>query len=558
MPPAPLKMEGRVVVLQQRPPTLPPSAPSPDPRSGFDAASRTFHSLRPNVSLPLPDRPLSFLAYVLSLLPCPLPSHPALVDAATGHAISFADLLSRVRSLAAALRSRIGLAKGHVVFILAPAGLDVPALYLALLSIGAVISAANPASTPAEIAHLVSLSDPRIAFATSDSAGKLPRCVATVLLDSPRFRSLFDGDGEEVVEEEVEQSNVAVIQYSSGTTGMVKAAALSHRNFIAMVAGFHATRKPKAEVFLLGAPLFHSMGFFFLLKALALGETTVVMGGRGGVKQMLQAAERYRVTAMTAAPPVVVAMAKWPEPLDLEALEHITCGGAPLPEASAVRFMRRFPRVEIRQGYGSTEGGGISRMICKEECRRVRSAGRLSHNVEAMLVDNATGERLSIGQTGELWVRSPFVMLGYVGNEQANAITFDANGWLKTGDLCYFDEDGFLHVVGRLKELIKYKAYQVPPAELEHLLQCLPGIADAAVVPYPDEEAGQIPMALVVPQPGSNLSEIEIMDLIAKQVAPYKKIRKVVFTNYIPKTPSGKILRAALRNHAVFNSLSRL
>lgn len=153
------------------------------------------------------------------------------------------------------------------------------------------------------------------------------------------------------MEEEVEQSDVAVIQYSSGTTGMVKAAALSHRNFIAMVAGFHATRKPKAEaeVFLLGAPLFHSMGFFFLLKALALGETTVVMGGRGSVKQMLQAAERYRVTAMTAAPPVVVAMAKWPEPLDLEALEHVTCGGAPLPEAAAVRFMKRFPRVEIRQ-----------------------------------------------------------------------------------------------------------------------------------------------------------------------------------------------------------------
>ncbi|XP_074588994.1 4-coumarate--CoA ligase-like 7 [Curcuma longa] len=549
-------MESRVV-LQQRPPPPPPSAPSPDPRSGFDAASRTFHSLRPHVPLPPSDRPLSFAAYILSLLPCPLPSHPALVDAATGHSISFSDLLSRVRSLAAALRSRVGLAKGHVVFILAPAGLDVPTLYLALLSIGVVISAANPASTPAELAGLVALSDPRVAFATSNSASKLPRHLATVLLDSLRFRSLFDGDGEEVAEE-VEQSNVAVIQYSSGTTGMVKAAALSHRNFIAMVAGFHATRKPKAEVFLLGAPLFHSMGFFFLLKALALGETTVVMGGRGGVKQMLQAAERYRVTAMTAAPPVVVAMAKWPEPLDLEALEDVTCGGAPLPEAAAERFMRRFPRVEIRQGYGSTEGGGISRMICKEECRRVRSAGRLSHNVEAMLVDNATGERLSIGQTGELWVRSPSVMLGYVGNEQANANTFDANGWLKTGDLCYFDEDGFLHVVDRLKELIKYKAYQVPPAELEHLLQCLPGIADAAVVPYPDEEAGQIPMALIVPQPGSTLSEIEIMDLIAKQVAPYKKIRKVVFTNYIPKTPSGKILRAALRNHAVFNSLSRL
>lgn len=157
------------------------------------------------------------------------------------------------------------------------------------------------------------------------------------------------------MEEEVEQSDVAVIQYSSGTTGMVKAAALSHRNFIAMVAGFHSLRKPAeelragAEVTLLGAPLFHSMGFFFLMKGLALGETTVVMGGGGGVKKMVQAAERYRVTAMTASPPVVVAMARSPESVVLEALEYVTCGGAPLPEAAALRFMRRLPHVQIRQ-----------------------------------------------------------------------------------------------------------------------------------------------------------------------------------------------------------------
>ncbi|XP_074586936.1 4-coumarate--CoA ligase-like 7 [Curcuma longa] len=534
------------------------------PRSGFDSSSRTFHSLRPYVPLPPPDRRLSFAAYAFSLLPSPLPSHPAVVDAATGDAIFFADFISQVRSLAAALRSEVGLAKGDVVFILAPPRLDIPALYLAVLSIGAVISAANPASSSAELDRLVALSDPRIAFAASHDAAKLPSHVATVLLDSPRFRSFLDADaGGRVEEEEVEQSDAAVIQYSSGTTGMVKAAALSHRNFIAMVAGFHSLRKPaeelrgRAEVTLLGAPLFHSMGFFFLMKGLALGETTVVMGGRGGVKEMIQAAERYRATAMTASPPVVIAMARSPETVGLTALEYVTCGGAPLPEAAAMRVMRRFPHVQIRQGYGSTEAGGISRMISKEECHRVRSVGRLSQHVEAMLVDNATGETLSVGQTGELWLRGPSIMLGYVGNKQANASTFDARGWLKTGDLCYFDEDGFLYVVDRLKELIKYKAFQVPPAELEHLLQYLPGVADAAVASYPDEEAGQIPMALIVRQPGSKITEVEVMDFIAKQVAPYKKIRKVVFTNKIPKTPSGKILRVELRNHPVLKS-SRL
>ncbi|WOL04146.1 4-coumarate--CoA ligase-like 7 [Canna indica] len=548
-------MEERVVF-----PTLPSPSPSPsvDPRSGFAAASRTFHSLRPPLPLPPPDRPLSFASYAISLLPSPLPSVPAVIDAATGDSISFSDLISQVRSLAAALRSDAGLTKGHVAFILAPTRLDIPSLYLALLSIGVVVSAANPLSTPHELARLVDLSKPCIAFVTSDTAAKLPRGVATILLDSPRFRSYLKYEAREVVpEEEVGQLDVAVIQYSSGTTGMVKAAALTHQNFIAMTAGFHAIRgRDQRKVTLIGAPLFHSMGFFFLLKGLALGETIVVLGGGGGVKEMLRAAEKYRVTAMTASPPVVVAMARWPERLDLKTLENVTSGGAPLPEAAAKRFMARFPGVELRQGYGSTEAGGISRMIDHEECRQVRSVGRLSQNVEAKVVDTATGETLSVGQPGELWLRGPSIMKGYVGNDEANAATFNS-GWLKTGDICYFDQDGFLYIVDRLKELIKYKAYQVPPAELEHLLQFLPGVADAAVIPYPDEEAGQIPMAFIVRQQGSNLSEIEVMNFIAKQVAPYKKIRKVVFINSIPKTPSGKILRGELRKHAV-SSMSKL
>ncbi|XP_074581310.1 4-coumarate--CoA ligase-like 7 [Curcuma longa] len=532
--------------------------------SGFHAPSRTFHSLRPSLPLPPAERRLNVAAYAFSLLPSPLPANPALVDASTGDTVRFPELLSQIRSLAAALRSRAGISRGHCVFFLAPTSLDIPPLYLALLSIGAVVSGANPASSPREIAHLLSLSKPRVAFATSATASKLPAGLDTIILDSSRFRSFLDGDGGEAVEE-VEQSDVAVVQFSSGTTGMMKAAALSHRNMIAIAAAFHSVRDPVAErspgrpeATLLAAPLFHSMGFAFLLKGLALGETTVLIGGRVGVKEIVQAAERYRVTSLTVAPPVVVEMARWPEPLELVALEYVNCGGAPLPEAAAVRFMKRFPRVELRQGCGSTEAGAISMMIDQEECRRLRSVGRLAQNVEAMIVDTTTGERLSVGQTGELWLRSPFIMLGYVGNEEANDATFDSSGWLKTGDLCYFDEDGFLFIVDRLKELIKYKAYQVPPAELEHLLQLLPGVADAAVVAYPDEEAGQIPMAFVVLQPGINLSEEAIMDFIAKQVAPYKKIRKVVFANSIPKTPSGKILRAELRNHSVFGSMSKL
>nr|CAD1819992.1 unnamed protein product [Ananas comosus var. bracteatus] len=188
----------------------------------------------------------------------------------------------------------------------------------------------------------------------------------------------------------------------------------------------------------------------------------------------------------------------------LPALRRVVCGGAPLHVAAARRFQSRFPRVELQQGYGSTEAGGISRMINPEECCHLRSAGRLAQKVEVKIVDHVTGNILSVGQKGELWVRGPALMK-----------------------------------VDRLKELIKYKAYQVPPAELEHVLQSSPKILDAAVIPYPHEEAGQIPVALVVRQPGCDISETEVMDYVAQQVAPYKKIRKSYGNR---ESPAGLIL----------------
>ncbi|XP_020247057.1 4-coumarate--CoA ligase-like 7 isoform X2 [Asparagus officinalis] len=219
--------------------------------------------------------------------------------------------------------------------------------------------------------------------------------------------------------------------------------------------------------------------------------------------------------------------------------------------------MARFPRVELQMGYGSTEAGGIARMINMEECKHVSSVGRLSENVEAKVVDVVSMKALSVGQQGELWLRGPAIMTGYLGDIEANSSTFSSDGcWLRTGDLCYFDSNGFLYVVDRLKEMIKYKAYQVPPAELEHLLHSLPDIVDVAVVPYPQEDVGQIPMAFVVKQPKSNLSEQQVIDFVANQVSPYKKIRKVVFTNSIPKSASGKILRRELTNIALSGPIS--
>ncbi|KAJ0976984.1 hypothetical protein J5N97_012458 [Dioscorea zingiberensis] len=533
--------------------------PSIDPRTGYCHETKTFHSLRPPVPLPPVSLPLSFTAYAFSLLPSPLPSHPALIDASTAVSLSYPDLVSKVHSLASSLHSHLGISKGHVAFILCPSSLEIPILYLALLSIGAVVTPANPVATPSELSRLIDLVDPAFFFTTSSSSSKLPRRVTPVLIDSPLFRSFLESGSPSPDPIEICQSDPAAIQFSSGTTGRIKAAALPHRSFIAMTAGFFALRPSEMETTLLIAPMFHSLGFFFALKGMALGETTVVVGS-APLAKMMAVAEKYKATQMTAAPPLLVAMAQSKETVrfDLSALRRVFTGGAPLATEAAERFLARFPRVEILQGYGSTEAGGISRMIGQMECSCRRSVGRLTENVEAKIVDHVTGKVLSVGQQGELWVMGPATMLGYVGDPEANALAFDSEGWLKTGDLCYFDEDGFLFIVDRLKEMIKYKAYQVPPAELEHVLQSQPEIIDAAVVPYPHEEAGQIPMAFVVRQPGSNLTELDVMEFVAKQVAPYKKIRRVAFVKTIPKSAAGKILRRELVSHALCGSISRL
>ncbi|CAM0875965.1 unnamed protein product [Alopecurus aequalis] len=543
-----------------------------DARTGYCSTTRSFRSLRPPLPLPPPDVLLTFPAFALSILPSPLPAHPALLDAATGDAVSYPAFLSQVRALVAALRSRVlPLGRGDVAFVLAPARLDVPVLYFALLAVGVVVAPANPAHTAAEVARLVALSGASLAFAVSSTAAKLPAGLPTVLLDSPRFRSLLlyhDDQSGEIIDSAgsatvVRQSETAAIQFSSGTTGRVKAAALPHRSFIAMTTGYHALHaaagKDRAETTLMGAPMFHSMGFCFVLKGVALGFTTVLMTEaalRAGLKGILHAAERWQVTEILAAPPVVLGMTR--ERCRLASLERVICGGAPLTGSVAERFRRVFQHVDLCMGYGSTEGGGISIMVNRDECSHVGSAGRVSHNVEVKIVDTVTGEPLSVGQKGELCVRGPAIMTGYVGDDEANAAAFDSEGWLKTGDLCYIDQDGFLFVVDRLKELIKYKAYQVPPAELELVLQSLPEILDAAVMPYPHEEAGQIPMALVVRQPGSKVTEAQVMEHVAKHVAPYKKIRKVVFVDSIPKSPAGKILRRQLSDHLQSCAVSRL
>ncbi|XP_019185554.1 PREDICTED: 4-coumarate--CoA ligase-like 9 isoform X3 [Ipomoea nil] len=467
--------------------------------SGFCSHTGIFQSLKPPTALPPETLPLTVAQYSLSLqLTLPWPnSSTALINSATGHRISYSDFTLRVTTLAASLQTRFGLSKGDTAFVLSPNSTFIPILYFSLLSIGVVISPANPISTDAEISRQIELSKPVIAFATSATRHKLPKLrYGTVVIDSPELESMTNRSDFELrrVEVEVSQSDVAAIIYSSGTTGQVKGVMLTHRNLISMVANYYAQKPERSSpaVILYTVPYFHVFGLSYCLKSVATAETVVVME-RFEMRKMLKAVEEFRVSDIAVAPPVIVGMikerAKKEDGLDLSSLRMVLCGGAPLGKEAIKAFTEKFPNTQCVQGYGLSEStGAVSRAVTEQEFLRWGSTGRLIPNTEAKIIDPITGNALPPGKQGELWVRGPTVMRGYVGDTKATAETLvkAAGGggwWLRTGDICYFDENGFLFVVDRLKELIKYKGYQVAPAELEQLLQSHPHIIDAAVIP---------------------------------------------------------------------------
>ncbi|CAI0456866.1 unnamed protein product [Linum tenue] len=509
--------------------------------AGFNPATKTFHSLRPPIHLPQEDAPISVVDYVLSIRSASRwpDSTAALIDSATGQRIPYSDLLKRHKSLSYYLQHVLKLSRHDVALVICPNCVQVPILYLSLLSIGVVVSPGNPVSTGSEFARLVELSGPTIAFATSSTAYKLPKLrLGTILVDSPEFESMmthtFDLDlNLGLGPTQPSQSDVAAILYSSGTTGRIKGVMLTHRNLIGVVAlcrssAVAAGERASPAVLLYTVPLFHVFGFIYSLKSVALMETVVMMP-RFGLDGMLKAVEEFGVTDVAMAPPVVVAMVKpgSSERYDLSSLKSLVVGAAPLGKDVIAAFKAKFPAVELAQGYGLTElTGPVSRVLGPKESKKWGSVGRLYGLLEARIVDPETR---------------------YVGDPEGTIDNMVINEWLRTGDLCYFDDQGFLYVLDRLKELIKYNGYQVAPAELEQLLQSHPCVADAAVIPYPDEEAGQLPFACVVRRPGCILDERSVMEFVAKQVAPYKKIRRVAFVNSIPKSPAGKILRKDLR-----------
>jgi acyl-CoA synthetase (AMP-forming)/AMP-acid ligase II len=328
---------------------------------------------------------------------------------------------------------------------------------------------------------------------------------------------------------------VALLLSSSGTTGLPKIVQLTHRAAIASICQF-ATAFPyrEGERVLGLAPFFHIMGLScVLLHALSSGATVVTMA-RFDLEEMLRKIEEHRISQILVPPPVLGSLAAHPlvDRYDLSSLEVVACGGAPA-SAELERAVEERLGCLVAQGYGMTEAGPM--IACsgvRPAVVRHGSVGRVMPLTEVQIVD------------GEVWVRGPGLMTGYLGDPAATAATIDADGWLHTGDLGHFDDDGFLYLTDRLKDLIKVKGFQVAPAELEGLLRAHPAVADAAVVGRLDAEAGERPVAFVVARGALDVDELRA--LVDAQVAPYKRLREIEVIEALPRSPTGKLLRRVL------------
>lgn len=485
------------------------------------------------------------------------PEKPALIDGTTGRTYSFAELSDVIHRLAGGLVAR-GFAPGDTLALMAPNLPEYAIIFHAVAVAGGVVTTVNPTYGADEVAFQL-----RDAGATELVTVGMFAEVAKEAITGTEISEVITIDGvagttalDSIFGDPIQQSpvnpvdDVVVLPYSSGTTGLPKGVMLTHHNLVANICQCdHAiVYQPDGEVALAFLPFFHIYGMQVLMNGLLANGVTVVTLPRFDLDQALSLVQEHRITRFFAVPPVVLALAKHPavDSYDLSSLVQVFSGAAPLGAEIAMEAEKRIG-CEVVQGYGMTELSPVSHAT-PPGMFKAGSSGVTVSNTESRIVDPDTGEDQPFGERGELWVRGPQVMKGYLNNPEATAATLDSDGWLHTGDVAIIDEDHHMTIVDRVKELIKYNGFQVPPAELEALLITHPEVNDVAVIGIPDESAGELPKAFIVRSPGSEVTAEDLQAFVAEHVASYKHIRLVEFIDEIPKSASGKILRRLLRD----------
>lgn len=427
---------------------------------------------------------------------------------------------------------------------------------MASLGRGGTITTLNPAYTAPEVAHQLGdaradilITIPEFLETAKAGAGTCP----VVAIGAPEFESLMGDPLKAQVPVDLDQHTV-VLPYSSGTTGLPKGVMLSHRNLVVNVdqlilAGDFQAGEVTAAVL----PLFHIYGMTVLMNVHLAGGGTLVTMPRFDLPLFLQISQDHKARRMWVVPPVALALAKHPivDDYDLSHLEQVFIAAAPSGPELTDTVADRLNCVAL-QGYGMTELSPVSHLV-PMTAPRSGAAGIVVPNTSFKIVDIESGAVLPVGEEGEVWIKGPQVMQGYLNNPQATAETLTDDGWLRTGDIAYVDADGYMFIVDRLKELIKYKGFQVAPAELEATLVAMEGITDAAVIGLPDEEAGELPIAFVV-RAADTPDEAAINAHFAQHLATYKQLHQITFVDEVPKSASGKILRRLLRDQVAGDS----
>jgi len=503
-----------------------------------------------------------------------------------GAELTYTELLARAAQVANGLRAH-GIGDDDVVAVHMPNCLDYPAVYYGILLAGAVFTPANPLLPPEDLAFQLTDSGAAAVVTWGLAAQvlaavreRLPaRLIVTVdaeLPDAVSLPALREGQSDTPPAVTIDPAtHLAHLAYTGGTTGRSKGVELTHRHVVTNVlqtacwsSGSVPVLTEDGDLLLdqIGSvqdwptrhgsgvmvnltPWFHAMGVIGYLSVPLLAGFTIVIHQRFEPGAFLADLERFHATMIGGAPPVFVALMRHPDFVtrDLSAIRGLSSGAAPLPLPVLDALQARFPDALIGEGYGLTE---VTMMATANPSWRsgVRKAGTVgvaAYDTEVRVVD-LDGAPLPTGERGEVCIRGPQVMQGYLHRPEATAEVL-SDGWLRTGDIGVFDDEGYLSIVDRAKDMLLYKGYNVFPRELEELLHAHPAVAGAAVVGRPDAEVGELPVAFVVLVPGAAVTAAELQDHVNAQVVPYNKLREVHLVDAIPVSAAGKVLRRELR-----------
>ncbi len=478
-----------------------------------------------------------------------LPDEIVLTDGPTGRTMTAAAFMEQVKQMAGGL-SAAGFGAGHTVAIMAPNLPEYCVIFHAVAWGGGTITTLNPTYTAHEVAHQIAdsgaellITIPDFMDVAKDGAKDTP----VIAIGSPEYAALFGEAIQSQVPVDLDAFTV-VLPYSSGTTGLPKGVMLSHRNLVINVdQSIVAADFQPGEVTAAFLPFFHIYGMTVLMNIHLAGGGALVTMPRFDLPMFLQISQDYKAPRMWVVPPVALALANHPliDDYDLSALQEVFIAAAPSGPELSDAIAQRLDCKSL-QGYGMTELSPVSHVVPRD-APLSGAAGLLVPNTACRVVHIETGADLAAGEEGELWIKGPQVMQGYLNNAKATTDTMAHDDWLRTGDIGKVDENGYLFITDRLKELIKYKGFQVAPAELEATLVAMEGITDAAVIGQPDDEAGELPIAFVVtadPAP----DEVAIKAHLGEQLSHYKQVHEIHYVDEIPKSASGKILRRFLRD----------